>query len=79
MSYMIGAYVGGLVITFALTRLVRWILRKRVRGVSAALIPAAVVLAVTLALGSLRLGFTEALMVYGPCILLWAVVDLSRS
>ncbi len=77
--YMVGSYVGGLLITLLLTRLVRWLVRGQVKGKASALIAAGAVLAFALGLGSLTMGFVDAFVVYAPCVAVWLLVDLFRA
>ena len=82
MAYWIGAYVGGLVITFLLTRLVRKILLRPIGPKRAANWAFCAVAIAALVVNSLTTGLAEGLsrfvMVYLPCLLVWLGVDFYR-
>jgi len=82
MAYLIGAYVGGLLITFLLTRLARRILWRRVGPEKASIGAFIVVALLALVLGSLIMGPAEGLsgflLVYLPCLLFWLGLDFYR-
>jgi hypothetical protein len=77
-----GAYVGGLLITFLVTRLVQNMLRRRVGPTLAAIWAFCVVAILSLVVNSLTTGPAEGLsrfaLVYLPCLLVWLGVDLYR-
>ncbi|UCG63147.1 MAG: hypothetical protein JSV52_07670 [Candidatus Zixiibacteriota bacterium] len=78
-SYAIGQYIGGLIITYLLTRLVRSIAKKRTNEKTASLVAFGVVLLIALAITSQTMGISQGIAVYLPCLILWLIVDMVRA
>jgi len=79
MGVLIGQLIGALIITFALTRLVKWALGKKVDANTKAFLAFTIVVLFALGLASHTMGFWEAFLTYVPALLIWLLMDLIRA
>jgi hypothetical protein len=81
-AYLIGSYIGALIVTLLIIRLAQRILRKWYAPKQALLRAFLAVSLFALALLSLTKGIAEGvggfLLIYLPCLLLWVCVDFFR-
>lgn len=78
-AYAIGAYVGGLFITFLLTRLVLKLFGDRGNKIITALVTFTILAITAMVATSHTMGMNAAFTVYIPCLAVWLVFDIVRA
>lgn len=79
MGAVVGQIMGAVVLTYLLTRAVKYLAKKGTSHIVAALIAFFVVGAISLTITSFTMGIGRGFIIYIPCLVLWLIIDIVRA
>jgi hypothetical protein len=79
MTFYIGSYIQGLIVTFLAFSLAMWLFKKILSEKKAIGVSILITAVITITVGAINTGVERAVAIYLPCALFWGIVRLARS